>query len=199
MITKKGLRTKERITQSATELFASKSISTTTISEITIHANIGKGTFYSYFESKDELIWHIIENETMKFFSIFNRHMNSNYYSEDIDNVIDSLINYITENQHTLKIVNNPRFYNYLDRKKIVDKYYQQYGVAEPIYKWLKRGKELGQLEIRDINFTALFFTNVVDQMITQILLDQLPYTLDELNNNLKDLSKRVLGIKIGG
>ena len=52
------IRDKRRreIIEISSNLFYKKGISNTTISEITITANIGKGTFYEYFKNKEEVI-----------------------------------------------------------------------------------------------------------------------------------------------
>lgn len=49
---------REDILLSAIQSFASKGFSKTTINDIAKTANIGKGTVYEYFKSKDEIIHH---------------------------------------------------------------------------------------------------------------------------------------------
>ena len=46
---------KARILEAAIKIFAKKGLSKTTISDIAAEANIGKGTVYEYFRSKDEV------------------------------------------------------------------------------------------------------------------------------------------------
>lgn len=53
---------KNEIMDIASDLFYSKGIADTTISEITYLANIGKGTFYEYFKNKDDVINEYIKN-----------------------------------------------------------------------------------------------------------------------------------------
>ncbi|WP_122892980.1 TetR/AcrR family transcriptional regulator [Arcobacter peruensis] len=53
---------KNEIMKIASDLFYSKGISETTISEITYLANIGKGTFYEYFKNKDDVINEYIKD-----------------------------------------------------------------------------------------------------------------------------------------
>jgi AcrR family transcriptional regulator len=48
--------TKERICQAAMSLFADKGYEATKISEITDLAGVAKGTFFNYFESKEEVM-----------------------------------------------------------------------------------------------------------------------------------------------
>ncbi len=54
---KKGEETRNHIIQAAEQLFMEKSASKVTISEIVQRAGVAKGTFYLYFESKQENIY----------------------------------------------------------------------------------------------------------------------------------------------
>jgi AcrR family transcriptional regulator len=51
--------TKERIVRAALELFLEKGIDGTTVAEIAEAANIGKGTFFTYFPTKDAVVMGI--------------------------------------------------------------------------------------------------------------------------------------------
>lgn len=52
---KRQLETRERIFRVAMELFAQKGFDQTTVSEITEAADIGKGTFFTYFPNKEAI------------------------------------------------------------------------------------------------------------------------------------------------
>ncbi len=60
-ITSSSVETKERIINSAIAVFGEKGYHQATIAEIAEHANIGKGTLYWYFSSKEELFSGMIE------------------------------------------------------------------------------------------------------------------------------------------
>ncbi|MBW6470919.1 MAG: TetR/AcrR family transcriptional regulator; helix-turn-helix transcriptional regulator [Methanosarcinaceae archaeon] len=74
---KKKTETKNKIFKVSGRLFKEKGFEKTTVDEITKKAGIAKGTFFNYFstkealllyfgEQKEELIYGLIENETMK-------------------------------------------------------------------------------------------------------------------------------------
>jgi AcrR family transcriptional regulator len=74
---KKKLETKNKIFEVSGRLFKEKGFGNTTVDEITKEAGIAKGTFFNYFptkeallmyfgEQKDELIYDLIEKETIK-------------------------------------------------------------------------------------------------------------------------------------
>ena len=70
---------KNEIMNIASDLFYSKGISETTISEIAYLANIGKGTFYEYFKNKDDVI-----NEYIKIY-FQNIHQQINQKIESLE------------------------------------------------------------------------------------------------------------------
>lgn len=74
---KKKIETKNKIFAVSGKLFKEKGFENTTVDEITKEAGIAKGTFFNYFPTKealllyfgeqmDELIYNLIENETIK-------------------------------------------------------------------------------------------------------------------------------------
>src|ERR1700741_1181628 len=48
--------TRERLFRSALDLFAKKGFAETTVEDITEAADVGKGTFFNYFPSKDHIL-----------------------------------------------------------------------------------------------------------------------------------------------
>jgi AcrR family transcriptional regulator len=63
---------RETIIEAARKLFQDKGYDLTTVEEIAVMAELGKGTIYSYFKSKDEIYIAILESE----FAILEERMN---------------------------------------------------------------------------------------------------------------------------
>jgi len=53
---RRSAETRERLFRSALELFARKGFAETTVEDITEAADVGKGTFFNYFPSKDHML-----------------------------------------------------------------------------------------------------------------------------------------------
>jgi AcrR family transcriptional regulator len=53
---RRSTETRERLFRSALELFAQKGFTETTVEDITEAADVGKGTFFNYFPSKDHIL-----------------------------------------------------------------------------------------------------------------------------------------------
>ena len=53
---RRSAETRERLFRSALELFGQKGFAETTVEDITEAADVGKGTFFNYFPSKDHIL-----------------------------------------------------------------------------------------------------------------------------------------------
>lgn len=195
MLTAKGEQTKSTIVNSAVTLFMSNHIKHVTIRDITTHAGYGKATFYSYFDSKDALVWYIIDREYHKLYTIFCSLESYGHSAKDIDRLINSLIDYVIEHKSILKLVHEARFYNYLDFNQLKDKYNNTYNPLKALYQWLYLGRSSGKLQFDDTEFIVHFIFNVIHELIDEILDESLPYSIDTLSFNLKQVLKKILEV----
>src|SRR5260370_5079270 len=53
---RRSMEIRERLFRAALELFAQKGFAETTVEDITKAADVGKGTFFNYFPSKDHIL-----------------------------------------------------------------------------------------------------------------------------------------------
>jgi len=97
---KKKKKSEEKIKKAAKEIFLSKSYSETTMEEIAEKAEIGVGTLYNYFKSKDEIYIAIMSEE-------FNFDQEDSEQLEDyIDNdVAKIVIDFIWKSCKGLKLM----------------------------------------------------------------------------------------------
>jgi len=56
----RSIKTRQKLLMAAREVFAEKGMDLTTIDEITVRADVGKGTFYYHFRTKEKLINELI-------------------------------------------------------------------------------------------------------------------------------------------
>jgi AcrR family transcriptional regulator len=66
---RKQLARKERIFRTALDLFRRKGFSTTTVEEIAAAADVGKGTFFNYFPTKEAVLLYQSERQATRVFS----------------------------------------------------------------------------------------------------------------------------------
>lgn len=92
---------RQAILRAAAKVFAHKGLSQATIQDITREAGVAVGTFYLYFENKDELIQHLIGEIPRVIRSRLDATVNPIYDSfgffEILDLVIDTILHTFTE------------------------------------------------------------------------------------------------------
>lgn len=74
---RRSAETRERLFRSALELFAQKGFAETTVEDITEAADVGKGTFFNYFPSKDHILLAFGEMQLSKLESAIELARNS--------------------------------------------------------------------------------------------------------------------------
>jgi AcrR family transcriptional regulator len=159
--------TRERIVRHALRLFSERGVSATTIEDITDAADIGKGTFFNYFPSKEHILGHICHLQMGKIREFVAQAIQS---TEPMDGVMRRLALIITEefarSPALVQSVLVPTFSSESMRQKMADDFREDRLIlAELTAARQKRG------EIRD-DFTpvelarhfqqALFGTTVV-------------------------------------
>jgi len=125
----KGEKTKELIFQSALTLFKDKGFYNVTIEDITRHAGIAKGSFYSYFSTKSDIIvqefWLIdsfyksIEEEILSYESASERlfqftHKQMEYVRDSIGVDLLKILyaNQVSQEGSDKVIIDNKRFWH---------------------------------------------------------------------------------------
>jgi AcrR family transcriptional regulator len=74
---RRSLQTRERLFRAALDLFAQHGFADTTVEDITNAADVGKGTFFNYFPSKDHLLLAFAEMQLTKLESIIENLRNT--------------------------------------------------------------------------------------------------------------------------
>src|ERR1700686_1526050 len=69
---------RERLFRAALDLFAQHGFADTTVEDITNAADVGKGTFFNYFPSKDHLLLAFAEMQLAKLQSVIENLRNTN-------------------------------------------------------------------------------------------------------------------------
>ncbi len=86
--------TREKIVRHALRLFSERGVSATTIEDITDAADVGKGTFFNYFPSKEHILAHICQLQMGKIREFVAEAIRS---QEPMDRVLGRLALIITE------------------------------------------------------------------------------------------------------
>lgn len=94
---KKGEKTKQRLLESATQLFEKNDFTNVTVDAIVEAAGVSKGTFYIYFESKDALIADILSDYVTIVDSDYKKYLSSITSGAKADDMMLSLISKICD------------------------------------------------------------------------------------------------------
>ena len=117
---------KKLILEKAKDMIITESYSSLSISKLTSELNISKGSFYTYFPSKDKMLSEILD-EYIKNITIFKNNLleNSKNIDECLDYYINSLLN-LTDDELKLELVitnlkRNYEVFNEENFKKLKD------------------------------------------------------------------------------
>ncbi|MGN0161191.1 MAG: TetR/AcrR family transcriptional regulator [Lachnospiraceae bacterium] len=104
----------------AFSLFINKGISNTTISDIVNNAGVAKGTFYSYFKDKDDLIEKLVaqkaEQLLMAVINDLEQHPEVTSVEEKIIFIADDLLNRLSVDTKLLKFINKNLTYGFISK-----------------------------------------------------------------------------------
>ena len=99
---------KQRLLNTAFDLFTKKGIKDTSIQEIVDNADVAKGTFYLYFKDKYELQNILIAKKTEKLFNDALSELRKNYiqnFSDQIIFIINHIIDELKRQPALLKFI----------------------------------------------------------------------------------------------
>ena len=107
-VEEKQQRKRQRLLETAFNLFTSKGINETTIQDIVSEAGIAKGTFYLYFKDKYDLIEKLRVKKTAKLFEDaihYSRNKGYSNFKEQLLVMIDFIIDELIQNRDLLKFI----------------------------------------------------------------------------------------------
>lgn len=175
----KGKDKEQLILISAMKIFSKSGFSKSSIQEIAAEAEIGKGTIYEYFKSKDELFIAAYENEAMLFHDQMAQAVrNASTFEEKLQKLL-SFIQTVAHERRQLKVHMHNNIGDLKDESKKAMQ--QLYGrlrkwhagvMSEVLLIGISEGK------VRELDVDAVSVT-LMDFIIISQLMD-LPTALDE-------------------
>lgn len=179
-ITKKYDERKRELLDISSKLFAEKGIDEISVNDIIKKANVAKGTFYHYFQSKQELIEQIMNEQINQFTEtistiLSNAELN---YSKRLKSVIIEVLN--SESEFLLiDSINNPSDHTVHDDfiLKSVD------SCVDKLSEFIKEGTDKGVFKVRhpkELIYVAVLGVN----SITRVLQTKEGKTRNEIIND---------------
>lgn len=189
----KAKKTRQDILEAARALFFKKGILNTSVSEIVKQAHVAKGTFYLYFETKDDVVEAIIHDNLTHFGGIFEKLPLIPVSPENCDLIVDRLMKAMQENGKVLHMMHEARFLLYVtDNMNRYHEYYVVDEIEKAVKAWLDRGVAQGLIQLPDTRFAASFIYQSFHAMIDMAIIVG-TFTFEELGENLKLVLKRII------
>lgn len=187
----KDINIEKRLLEAAIKLFTNNGYKKTKVSQITSEANVGTGTFYNYFDSKDDIFLEIylMKHDDMK------KEM-TQLISEDkeaikiIEDILRTFLNRMKEDPILRMFLNKETHHKYrhgYDSKRKKGKFEYAYELFFPYFKkWQESGEINSEIDLRILlaSFDSVFyvelykedigeeyFPEVIDFLIESILL----------------------------
>lgn len=177
MRSKRTNDTKKKIIQIARRKFFAEGFVKTSIDELASEFHISKKTIYKYFKSKDDLLFHVIQDFTKTVTERIVEIMNLD------DNPIIKLINVLSLVQNTLQQMSlkyldeiqkqKPKLLHYIEK-------FRKENLEKVIYQTIKEGKNQGLFNNINPELTFQIFYGAIINVMTPEFLIKNPITIDD-------------------
>ena len=101
---------RQRILRSAMQLFSQKGFENTSVEDITKKAKVAKGTFYNFFEKKEDVLLYFLDKEIYRSRETIKRFLdNRKNLFEKLDLLIFTYFKYIFRNKNLARVLMKER------------------------------------------------------------------------------------------
>ena len=180
----KKVEKKERLLNVSLDLFTNKGFDHTSIEDITVEAGVAKGTFYNFFEKKEDVLLYYLDREMVK-----SRHEIEQKIDE-METLVDKLelliityLKYIFRNKDFAKVLLRERVC-----KIGTGKNWNEMVLMQAIKQLLNKAREQGKLKKKiDLDNTV----EIVFAIFTMYTI----YWVNGLIKDKKECAKKVRGV----
>lgn len=176
--------------KAAYDLFTTKGINDTAISDIIKKAGVGKGTFYLYFKNKYDILDKIILNKSTHVLSEAIKHTKArgfNDFEEELSYFIDYIIEYLRKDKLMLKLIYKNLSWG------VFKKAYNDYEEIHEIYLMFERGYEKYPLHNNDIEKILFIILELTGSVCYSSIILNEPADIDEMKPILFETIKKII------
>ncbi len=174
----------------AYDLFTTKGINDTAISEIVKKAGVAKGTFYLYFKDKYDILDKIILNKSSQVLSeaiIETKNKNFTEFEKELLYFINYIIEFFKKDKLMLKLIYKNLSWG------IFKKAYRDYEEIQEIYLMFERGYENTSLPKEDIEKILFIIMELTGSICYSSIILNEPVNIDEMKPILFDTIKKII------
>lgn len=174
----------------AYDLFTTKGINNTAISEIVKKAGVAKGTFYLYFKDKYDILDKIILNKSSQVLSeaiIETKNKNFTEFEGELLYFINYIIEFFKKDKLMLKLIYKNLSWG------IFKKAYKDYEEIQEIYLMFERGYENTSLPKEDIEKILFIIMELTGSICYSSIILNEPVNIDEMKPILFETIKKII------
>lgn len=189
-IQKNKIKKENSLMTSAFELFSTKGINETSISNIVHEAGVAKGTFYLYFKDKYDILNKIVLNKSSELLikSINDTKSRSfDNYEEEVLYFIDYIIEYFSKNKLMLKLIYKNLSWGVIKRAS------DQYEGIHEIYNLFINVYKDSDINQQDIEKTLFIIIDLVGSVCYSSIILNEPDTIDKMKPILFNTIKKII------
>ncbi|MBN2794519.1 MAG: TetR/AcrR family transcriptional regulator [Clostridia bacterium] len=188
---KKSILTQSRILEVAETMFLKAPVEKVSMRAIAEAAGVSKGTIYLYYETKEDLVWSVIDQYLKRFLEILETLDLAIVDLNSVDEVIDLIFEFIETHQSQMRMLHEVSFHGYVGLPRIEKKYGSIWQI--PLRKWVESGIEKGIFHVEYPEFTTDFIYASVHTMIDSYILQESAYDEATIRHALKIMIKKML------
>jgi len=184
-LTEKKRMKREALFETAFDLFVTKGITETSISEIASKANVAKGTFYLYFKDKYDLRDKLIAERARKLFDLATEALNQQNLQtleEKVLFIVNTVIDNLNENKILLRFISKNLSWGVFHDMLVTGGMEEEDFTFYDAYKALL--EESGR-KFRNPDLMLYMIVELVNATCHNVILFQEPVSLEELKPEL--------------
>ena len=186
---------KQRLLNTAFNLFTQKGIKDTSIQEIVDNANVAKGTFYLYFKDKYEIQNILIAKKSEKLFSDALEKLHKNYiesFPDQIIFVINNIIDELQKQPTLLKFISKNLSWGVYN-KSILKIYENSEKKEDSLFNLFLKGVEENNINLKNPEVTLFMIIELVSSTCFTSILEKEPLPIEEYKPFLYDAIRQFL------
>lgn len=98
---------REKLINSAYYIFTKKGYNSATIEKIATHARVSKGSVYTYFKSKEAILYEVIKKISLNISERIQSVINTGNIQKDVNLIALNIHNYLMQNPAEFRLVSN--------------------------------------------------------------------------------------------
>lgn len=188
----KKKKKREDLLNAAYELFTSKGVFDTSISDIVKKANLAKGTFYLYFKDKYDIRITLITEKAGELFSIAYEQMNGKTFSSLEDTVIcvsDIIIDHLNQNKSLLEFISKNLQWGVFHKVLLEG----ENEVSKSFYDWYTELIASSGRKFKNHELVIYMIVELISSTCYNVILHGVPVGLEELKEELHQLIPAII------